>query len=86
VAAYLLDGVFVGAARSREMRNATGLAAVVFLALANGISGSNDLLWAAYLLHLVVRAVVLMAYFPDVERSACGTRGLATDAKPLLSA
>ncbi|CAK9010489.1 unnamed protein product [Durusdinium trenchii] len=67
--AYLMDGVFVGAARPSSMRDATFLAMLVFCAIAH-ISPDNNLLWAAYMLHLITRAAVLGYWYPAVEDSA----------------
>mmetsp|Transcript_89315 Transcript_89315/g.251414 ORF Transcript_89315/g.251414 Transcript_89315/m.251414 type:complete len:467 (-) Transcript_89315:245-1645(-) len=70
VTAYMMDGVFVGATRPREMRNATLLALLAFVVIGHCWQGSNDVLWVAYLTHLVVRAAVLLCCYPRVERSA----------------
>ena len=54
---YLLDGLFVGATRASEMRNAMLLAGVVFVVLASGLRGwGNHGLWIALLGFMLVRA------------------------------
>jgi len=81
VAAYLMDGVFVGATRPREMRDATFLALVAFAAVGHTLGGSNNNLWAAYLLHVVIRSAALLCWYPRIE-AAAGLRA----AQPLLTA
>lgn len=69
-AAFQLDGIFIGATRTREMRNASGMSAAVFvlawwwLAPAFGNAG----LWWAFLIYVCVRAVTLAAYYPRLLR------------------
>lgn len=69
VTAYLMDGVFVGATRPREMRNATFLALAVFIIVGHSYRGSNNVLWLAYLLHVIVRAVALLCWYPRIEHA-----------------
>uniref|UniRef100_A0A7S1PJB0 Protein RFT1 homolog n=1 Tax=Alexandrium catenella TaxID=2925 RepID=A0A7S1PJB0_ALECA len=70
VAAYFMDGVFVGATRPREMRDATFLAMAAFLAVGHGLGRSNNWLWAAFLLHVIIRAAALLCWYPRVEAAA----------------
>ena len=57
---YLLDGLFIGATRAREMRNAMLLSVVMALPLAWMASGlGNHGLWLAFLVFMVLRAVTL---------------------------
>lgn len=54
---YLLDGLFVGATRAREMRNAMLLAGTAFALLATGLRPwGNHGLWLAFLGFMLVRA------------------------------
>lgn len=69
VTAYLMDGIFVGATCPREMCQATFLAMLVFFSVAHATQGSNNWLWGAYLIHVVVRAAVLLLFYPRIERS-----------------
>jgi len=65
VAAFQLDGVFIGATRTREMRNA-GLASVaVFLLCAWPLAAwfGNHGLWAAFVVFVVARALALLPYW-----------------------
>ncbi|MFJ4432758.1 MATE family efflux transporter [Pseudomonas sp. NPDC089395] len=57
---YLLDGLFIGATRAREMRNAMLLAVLIALPLAWAMSGfGNHGLWLAFLGFMALRAVTL---------------------------
>lgn len=57
---YLLDGLFIGATRAREMRNAMLLSVVLALPLAWMASGlGNHGLWLAFLGFMGLRAVTL---------------------------
>jgi MATE family multidrug resistance protein len=54
---YLLDGLFVGATRAREMRDAMLFSGAIFVLLALGLHGwGNHGLWLALLGFLLVRA------------------------------
>ena len=72
VAAFQLDGVFIGASRTREMRQAGLVSLGVFLAAAwlfAGIWGNHGL-WAAFVVYVVARAVALLAYYGKLARHA----------------
>ncbi|MEN8641406.1 MATE family efflux transporter [Pseudomonas sichuanensis] len=57
---YLLDGLFIGATRAREMRNAMLVSVLIALPFALGLSGlGNHGLWLAFLLFMALRAVTL---------------------------
>ncbi|WP_449425044.1 MATE family efflux transporter [Rhodanobacter lindaniclasticus] len=57
---YLLDGLFVGATRAREMRDAMLVAGAAFVLLALGLRGwGNHGLWLAFLGFMLVRAVAM---------------------------
>lgn len=64
VAAFQLDGIFIGTTRTREMRNAGLLSLAVFLACAGWLAGryGNHGLWAAFVVFVVARAVALLPY------------------------
>lgn len=68
---YILDGVFIGATRGREMRNGMVLAALgaiiaqYFLIPAFGNHG----LWASLMLFFVLRAVPLYLWYPRIPRA-----------------
>ncbi|MEW9920844.1 MATE family efflux transporter [Marimonas sp. MJW-29] len=71
VAPFMLDGIFIGATRSRDMRNMMALSfgvyvvAVLVLVPAFGNHG----LWAAMLISFVARGVTLGLRYPALERS-----------------
>ncbi|MDH1141138.1 MATE family efflux transporter, partial [Pseudomonas mosselii] len=57
---YLLDGLFIGATRAREMRNAMLVSVVIALPVAVVMRGfGNHGLWLAFLLFMALRAVTL---------------------------
>ncbi len=57
---YLLDGLFVGATRAREMRDAMLAAGLAFVLLALGLrSWGNHGLWLAFLGFMLVRAAAM---------------------------
>lgn len=67
VAAYILDGIFVGANCFRQMRDANFFGFLIFVLLLHTIPFSNDALWGAFLAHLLVRAGTLMCKYPQLE-------------------
>ena len=71
VASWMLDGVFIGATRTQDMRNmailsvlAYGLAVLVLVPLYG-----NHGLWIALLLSYVLRAITLALRYPALERA-----------------
>lgn len=60
-AAFQLDGIFIGATRTRAMRNAALLAVLSFLVASWPLVGwvGNHGLWAAFIVFVVARAVAL---------------------------
>jgi MATE family multidrug resistance protein len=69
---WMLDGIFVGATRSRDMRNMTVVAVVIYFAAAWPMTDlfGNQGLWAALTLSWVLRAVTLAWRYPALERAA----------------
>ncbi|WP_017931632.1 MATE family efflux transporter [Robiginitomaculum antarcticum] len=72
-AAYQLDGIFIGATATKQMRNA-GIAAVIIyvglhylLQYGLGQTLSGHAIWLAFLGYYIARAVTLMAYYPGVK-------------------
>ena len=71
VAAFQLDGIFIGTTRTREMRNASLVSAAGFFVLSFpltdwlGVRG----LWFAFIVYVVLRAVALLCYYPGLRRS-----------------
>ena len=72
--AFMLDGIFVGATRSADMRNMMAVSfgvyvvAVLLLMPSFGAHG----LWAALLISFAARAITLGARYPALERSVAG--------------
>lgn len=66
---YLLDGLFIGATRAAEMRNAMLLASGAFMGLAWLLRPlGNHGLWLAFLLFMAVRGAVLAAAAVRLDR------------------
>jgi multidrug resistance protein, MATE family len=68
---YLLDGIFIGATRGREMRNSMVLAAggailVQFVLVA---AFGNHGLWASLMIFFVLRAGLLGRWYPSILRT-----------------
>ena len=73
VAAFQLDGIFIGATRTRRMRDAALLSTLGFLAAWYLLRPlGNDGLWAAFVLYVVLRAAALLLYYPELLRAAGG--------------
>lgn len=67
---FQLDGIFVGATRTRDMRNGAIVATAAFLLAAYTLPRflANDGLWLALALMWLVRAATLAVRYPAVER------------------
>jgi len=72
VAAWMFDGIFIGATATGEMRNMMLISAAIYgvavLALAPAFG--NHGLWAALLISFAARGVTMALRYPSVERSA----------------
>ncbi len=68
--AFQLDGVFIGATRTRAMRDASFWALVGFLALSWPAMArlGNDGLWLAFVVYVVLRALTLLVKLPALRR------------------
>ena len=59
---YLLDGLFIGATRAREMRDGMLLTVMLVLPIAWALQGlGNHGLWITFLLFMAVRSLILGA-------------------------
>ena len=69
-AAFQLDGIFIGATRTREMRNASLVATLVYLLAWWWLAPlfGNTGLWWAFLVYVCSRALALAAYYPRLLR------------------
>jgi multidrug resistance protein, MATE family len=70
-AAFQLDGVFIGATRTREMRNASLLTSTVFVATSLLLLpiGGNGGLWTAFIGYVVLRGLTLALLLPRLRRA-----------------
>ena len=71
-AAWMLDGIFIGATRSRDMRNMMALSFLIYWAaifLLIPLFGNHGL-WLALLVSFVARGVTLGLRYPALERQA----------------
>ena len=68
---FQLDGIFIGATRSRVLRNSMFLSVLVYAgAVALFVANwQNHGLWLALMVLFVARAVTLGAAYPALERS-----------------
>lgn len=71
-AAFMLDGVFVGATRTHDMRNMMVISFVIYCLVAFALvpSYGNYGLWIALLTSFVARGVTLALRYPALERQA----------------
>ncbi|KIT18153.1 MATE family efflux transporter [Jannaschia aquimarina] len=72
VAAWMLDGVFIGATRTADMRNMMAVSAATYLVAALLLVPpfGNHGLWAALMISFVARGVTLGLRYPALERAA----------------
>ncbi len=71
-AAWMLDGIFIGATRSRDMRNMMALSFVIYwvaILVLLPLLGNHGL-WLALLISFIARGVTLGARYPALEASA----------------
>jgi MATE family multidrug resistance protein len=72
LAAWMLDGIFIGATRSGDMRNMMIVSAAIYaasLALLLPSLGNHGL-WLALLISFIIRGITLGARYPALERAA----------------
>ena len=70
--AFMLDGIFIGATRSRDMRNMMAISFLIYVAsvfLLLPLLGNHGL-WTALLIAFVARGVTLGLRYPALERAA----------------
>ena len=72
LAAWMLDGIFIGATRSADMRNMIAISAVVYAAAAAMLAPTwgNHGLWVALLISFIARGATLGLRYPALERQA----------------
>jgi MATE family multidrug resistance protein len=71
-APWMLDGIFIGATRTRDMRNMMAVSAAVYAAavLALAPAFGNHGLWAALIVSFVARGLTLWLRYPALEAEA----------------
>ncbi|WP_425098755.1 MATE family efflux transporter [Tropicibacter sp. S64] len=71
----MLDGIFIGATRSADMRNMMVVSAAIYLVAVWALIGpmGNHGLWAAFLISMLARGVTLGLRYPALERAAAST-------------
>ena len=71
-AAWMLDGIFIGATRSRDMRNMMVISFAVYVVAALLLIPplGNHGLWLSLLISFVVRGITLGVRYPALERAA----------------
>lgn len=69
---FQLDGIFIGATQTRDMRNAMVPVMVIAILAVEVLTSEfgNHGLWAALLLFFVLRAISLVILYPRIERRA----------------
>ena len=69
-ASWMLDGIFIGAVRTREMRNMMAVSFVIYLAALWALlpAWGNHGLWAALIIFFVARGATLALVYPRIER------------------
>lgn len=72
VAAWMLDGIFIGATRTVDMRNMMILSSLIYLAalLILVPAYANHGLWASLLISFIARGITLGSRYPALERAA----------------
>jgi MATE family multidrug resistance protein len=75
-AAFQLDGIFIGATRTRDMRNAAVLSVAAFAVAWWPLTrfGGNQGLWLAFVAYVCARAVALGWYYPGLRRAVAPER------------
>lgn len=72
VAAWMLDGIFIGATRTADMRNMMIVSFVIYMAAVIPLMAilGNHGLWLAMLVSFVARGITLGLRYPALERAA----------------
>lgn len=72
VASWMLDGVFIGATRSADMRNMMAISTVLYYAAVFALIPlmGNHGLWLALHISFIARGLTLLSRYPALERAA----------------
>lgn len=73
-APFMLDGIFIGATRTRDMRNMMAISTLIYFAAALALMPAfeNHGLWGALLISFAARGLTLGWKYPALERSVGG--------------
>jgi len=78
---FQLDGVFIGATRAREMRDAMIVTAIIFFPITIFLARlfGNHGLWLAFTIYFILRGATLAVYLPRIRKSLsdAGADGLS---------
>ena len=67
---FQLDGIFIGATRTADMRNAMLASTAIFLAGWYALTSfENHGLWAALYVHYAARTLTLLYFYPGLRQS-----------------
>ena len=77
VASWMLDGIFIGASQTRDMRDMMMVSAAIYFAAAVPLVAAfgNHGLWAAMLIGFAARGVTLALRYPRIEARAVAPAG-----------
>ncbi len=71
VTSWMMDGVFIGATRTRDMRNMMLISFSIYLLAVYAFSPwGNHGLWAALMIFFAARGITLLARYPALERAS----------------
>lgn len=72
LAAWMLDGIFIGATRTRDMRNMMAISFVIYVIAASLMvpAFGNHGLWLALIVSFIARGITLGVRYPALERLA----------------
>lgn len=67
-AAFLWDGIYIGATASKQMRNSMLIAVAVFFSVYYGFNSNydNNILWLAFIVYLTIRGIVQAIMAPSI--------------------
>tara|TARA_B110001452_G_scaffold69553_1_gene56104 strand:- start:196 stop:1527 length:1332 start_codon:yes stop_codon:yes gene_type:complete len=73
-AAFQLDGIFIGASFTRQMRDAAALSIAVYFIAWWALSDQHGIqgLWGAMIIYVVARAAALLLFYPSLRRLVRG--------------
>ncbi|MCG3267076.1 MATE family efflux transporter [Yoonia sp. I 8.24] len=72
VVAWMMDGIFIGATRTKDMRNMMILSTIVYFAIVIPLMQmfGNHGLWIGFLISFIVRGATLAAKYPALEAAS----------------